>query len=88
MRMSWLVVMVMMAVSCGPKGAFHDPCTVAGDCTGGLSCIPSLVQSGSTCGPKGSTCNKTCTTKADCASIGATADCATDCSGAKVCIKL
>ena len=86
-RQLMLCLVAAVVSACGSKGGFRDTCTTAADCTGGLTCMPNLVQSGSLCGPKGSsTCGKTCTVKADCASIGASADCASDCSGAMTCI--
>ncbi len=79
---------LLLAACGGTKGAFHDPCTANTDCSGTFTCVPSNVMSGSSCSQKGSTCGTVCTAKADCAAISANAECATDCTGAKSCVKL
>jgi hypothetical protein len=86
MRTVRALLAVVALASCA-KGGFHESCTTSGDCAGGLQCLPSMVQSGDTCTQHGSTCGRRCTTSDDCAALGDGAACATDCMGAKSCVR-
>ena len=88
MRHLLLVVIAVVGVGCGSAAGFKESCKATTDCKSGLECLPSMVQSGSSCGQQGSTCGKTCTANSDCTAASAGNTCASDCTGAKLCIRM
>ena len=81
----WVVVLLG---ACGtdplPAGA---SCKVNADCKTGLDCLDVAQFNGSACTVVGHACSITCTTTADCASLGSNFMCFGGCGSAMFCGK-
>lgn len=81
-----LLAIALFAAACGtnplPAGAV---CKQASDCESGLGCLDVAQFSGSACTVVGKACSKTCTTAADCASLGSNFQCFAGCGADKTC---
>ena len=81
-----LLAIALFAAACGtnplPAGAV---CKATSDCEGGLDCLDVAQINGSTCMVVGKACSKTCTTAADCASLGSNFQCFAGCGSAMTC---